>query len=205
MSAPSAIRPVVDLSDLPSVAFGSRDVLWWGVIGFMIVEGMTLACAAAAWFFLQRDAAAWPPPGTPLPGLVIPTINLAILLASLVPYGILDRAAKRLDAPATTRWLWISTAFGAATVVLRWFELRAVHVSWDGSGYGSAVWAVLVGHYTLLIVDLLETGTSAVIFAAGDYEPKHFPDASDNVFYTRFMVLVWVPLYAMVYLLPRWI
>ena len=51
---------------------------------------------------------------------------------------------------------------------------------------------------------MLETGTLALIFALGREEPKHFVDATDNAFYSYFMILSWVPQYVIVYLFPRW-
>src|SRR3954469_21425473 len=40
---PSPARKVLDVSGVPSVAFGARSVTWWGVAGLMAIEGMVFA------------------------------------------------------------------------------------------------------------------------------------------------------------------
>ena len=41
------LNPVVELSELPDVVFGPRDLMWWGTLGFMVIEGFTLVLCAA--------------------------------------------------------------------------------------------------------------------------------------------------------------
>ena len=195
---------VADVSDLPTVVFGHRQIIWWGTIGFMIVESMTLVVCLASWFYLRRNFDTWPPPGTPEPDLLLGTVSTLVLLLTAVPYTLADRAAKRLDIPGTRRWLWGGTAATAFATAFRFLEFDAVGTTFDASAYGSVIWAILVTHFTLLVVDLFETGTAAMVFTRGRQEPKHFPDASDNALYSYFLVIAWVPAYVVVYLLPRW-
>jgi len=205
---PSAIerqmRPSIDVSDLPSVVFGSRGLIWWGTLGFIVVEATTLAVCVATYFYVWRNFESWPPLRTPLPDLLVPTLSLLVLLATIVPCYLFDRAARRLDTAAATRWLWVNTAVAAVAAALRLAELRSINVRWDTNAYGSAVWAILIAHLTLIITDVFETGTLATFFTLGRQQPKHYPDATDNAFYSYFMALVWVPLYVIVYLFPRW-
>ncbi len=51
----------------------------------MSIEGTMFAIMAASYFYLRGGAHLWPPAGTLHPGLGITTLNLAILLASIVP------------------------------------------------------------------------------------------------------------------------
>ena len=39
-------RAVDDVAHLPDSAFGHRDLMWWGTVGFMVIEGFTLALGA---------------------------------------------------------------------------------------------------------------------------------------------------------------
>ncbi|HEY4596349.1 MAG TPA: heme-copper oxidase subunit III, partial [Thermoanaerobaculia bacterium] len=78
-------RPALDVSELPTTAFGTRDPLWWGVTGIMCIEGTMFAIMAASYFYLRGGAHVWPPPGVLHPGLGITTLNLGILLLSLFP------------------------------------------------------------------------------------------------------------------------
>jgi cytochrome c oxidase subunit I+III len=195
---------VGNVAGLPTVVFGRRQIIWWGTIGFMIVETMTLVVCLASWFYIRRNFDTWPPPGTAEPDLLIGSVSMLVLAVTAVPYVLLDRAAKRLDARATRRWLWFATIATAIATGFRFLEFDAVGTTFDASAYGSVVWAILVTHFTLLAVDLMETGSAAMLFTLGRQEPKHYPDASDNAFYSYFLVIAWVPAYLVVYLLPRW-
>ena len=62
MSAPPAR---VDVSGLPSYAFGHRSRLWWGTAGFIVIEGTAFALALFVYFYLRSKLPAWPP-GVPV-------------------------------------------------------------------------------------------------------------------------------------------
>src|SRR5437588_11915865 len=68
---------VVDVSDLPSYAFGHRSVLWWGSLGFVITEATAFALAVTGYFYLRHISPTWPPTGPP-PLLIWGTVNLVI-------------------------------------------------------------------------------------------------------------------------------
>ena len=63
MSAPPAR---IDVSGLPSYAFGHRSRLWWGTAGFIVIEGTAFALALFVYFYLRSKLPAWPP-GVPPP------------------------------------------------------------------------------------------------------------------------------------------
>jgi cytochrome c oxidase subunit III len=107
-----AIRPVLDVSRLPTVVFGHRNATWWGTIGFMLIEGTTLALVAASYLYVRKNYQAWPPERTPFPDLLIPTIQLVVMLVSCIPAYLAKRSARRLDRGSTALWLWVSAAFG---------------------------------------------------------------------------------------------
>lgn len=199
----STQRSVLDVSGLPTVAFGHRTLLWWGTLGFMLIEGFTLLLTAASYLYLRRNEIDWPPGRTPDPDLLIPTINTVLLLLVIIPMRAVDRAAKRMDRRAVARGLIIATLMSIPVAVLRWWDLLAINARWDAHAYASAAWAVVVMHSTLLFVDVFETGTIGVLFATGNAKKKHFADASDAAAYQYFLSTVWVPVYLLIYWGPR--
>ena len=62
-----------DLSELPTHAFSIRSLTWWGVIGFMIIEGTAFALTIAAYFFLMAQESQWTPSQWQPPGLIAGT------------------------------------------------------------------------------------------------------------------------------------
>jgi cytochrome c oxidase subunit 3 len=200
-----AIRPVIDVRHLPTVVFGHRNATWWGTIGFMLIEGTTLALVAASYLYVRKNYFAWPPERTPFPDLLIPTIQLVVMLVSMVPAYLAKRSAHDLNRASTALWLWVSVAFGLAILGLRWFEIEALNTRWDTHAYGSVAWGVLVAHGTLLVLDVFDTIGLAFLMSTGRVLPKHYPAATDNSDYWMFIMLAWVPLYILVFLSPRWI
>lgn len=198
-------RAVLDVSELPEVVFGARDLMWWGTLGFVVIEGFTLALCAVVYVYLGQNFESWPPRGTPLPSLGIPTAQLAIMLLSLPLMYWLQRAAQRFELGAVRVGLTVAALVVAGVVALRWFELtRALNVKWDANAYGSAQWLVVGSHATLLLIELVEVAGMAAMFWLAPVEEKHFSDVADAAFYWYFMVLAWVPIYVLCFLGPRW-
>jgi cytochrome c oxidase subunit 3 len=199
-------RAVIDVSQLPDIAFGPKDIMWWGTLGFVVIEGWTLVLCAAIYLYLTENFAAWPPEGTPRPSLVAPTIQMLLMLASIPLINWVQRAARRFDIGAVKRGLAIAAVLNLVFVLLRcWEILRSLNVKWDTNAYGSAQWLVLVMHGTLLLVEFVEVAGMALIFWFGALEEKHCSDAADMGFYWKFMVFAWVPLYLLCFWLPRWL
>jgi cytochrome c oxidase subunit I+III len=196
----------MDLRALPDVVFGPRDIMWWGTLGFVLIEGFTLALAAAAYLYVTQNFPTWPPQNTPLPSLVAPTVQVVVMLVSLLPARWTARAARRYDLGAVRIGLVIATAFAIAIVGLRaWELLVSLNVKWDANAYGSVQWLVLGAHATLLAVELVEIGGMMLLFWLAPVEEKHMSDVADMVFYWYFMVLSWLPLYVLCFWLPRWL
>jgi cytochrome c oxidase subunit 3 len=199
-------KSVVDLRALPDVVFGPRDIMWWGTLGFVIIEGFTLVLCAAAYVYLTQNFTTWPPEHTPLPSLGAPTIQVLVMLASLPVVWWTSRAALRFDLGKVRIGLTLATLFNAAFVGIRLVELLvSLNVKWDTNAYGSAQWLLLCMHGTLLAVELVEVGGMMLIFWIAPVEEKHFSDVTDMVFYWAFMILAWMPLYVLCFWVPRWL
>jgi heme/copper-type cytochrome/quinol oxidase subunit 3 len=169
----------------------------------MVIEGWTLALIVASYLYLRQNYEAWPPLRTPYPDLLIPTINLLLMLVSIIPALIVQKKAKRLDAHGTRRWLIVSCLFGVAIVTLRWWELWALNVRWDTNAYGSAVWTIVGFHMSLILLDVMDTIGATIFWYVRTMPVKSFSDTADNSFYWYFTVGVWIPVYLIVYVGPR--
>jgi cytochrome c oxidase subunit III len=199
VTAPAAS---VDVSRLPTVVFGPKCVMFWGTMAFMVIEGWTLALAAMSWFYLRQSSPAWPPERTPNPSLLIPTINLVVMLVSLVPAWIAAQRAKKLDRRGTAIALLACGAIGLLILWLRWHELWAIDTRWDTTAYGSVAWLIVGLHATLLLLDVADTIGLGVMFAYRELPPHYYPDTTDNTMYWYFTVASWIPLYLIVYVGP---
>jgi heme/copper-type cytochrome/quinol oxidase subunit 3 len=199
-------RAALDLSELPDTCFGPADIMWWGTVSFMLIEGFTLVLCAVVYVYLQQNFAAWPPPGTPLPSLGAPVAQVAVMLASLPVARWIDRSAHAFDLQRVRIGLIIASLIGAVSVGIRAVELLvSLNVRWDTNAYGSAQWLVIGSHSTLLLIEWAEVVGIALMFWLAPLERKHFSDVADAVAYWYFMVAAWIPLAVLCYLVPRWI
>ena len=200
----TAERSVIDVAALPEVVFGHRALTWWGTVGFAVIEGWTLALCVVSYFYLRRNFVEWPPLGTRNPSLLIPTINLVLMLVSLAPAEWIKRKSRELDTRAVTIGLIICSLFAIVFCVLRWYEFTALNTRWDSNAYGSAAWTTVGFHATLLIVEAAEVLGVTAIFLTRRVEEKHYADAEDVALYWYFLIGSWIPIYVILYLLPRW-
>lgn len=195
-------RVVADVSQLPTVVFGERNLASWGTTGFLIIETFTLALCAVTYLYLRKNTSVWPPHGTPLPSLLIPSINMALMLASIPLALWTKRQAERLHLGRTRIGLVLSSIVAVAVTTLRFAEFRALNTHWNVNAYGSIVWAILGLHGTLLLIDVYDTiGVTGIMFLRPS--GKWFPEVADNAGYWVISVLGWVPLYVLVFFGPR--
>jgi cytochrome c oxidase subunit I+III len=199
----SAVRVVADISGLPRTVFGHRSLMWWGTLGFIIIEGTTLFICAVTYFYLRRNFTTWPPEHIYRPALLIPTIQAALMLLSNIPMRWADRASRRMDLAGVRKAFVICSVLAVVMTVLRWFEFRALNVRWDTSAYGSAAWATVTAHGTLLLLELAETVAFTVLLWGNDVEERDLSGVADNAFYWYFMTGVWIPLYVILFLSPH--
>lgn len=193
----------IDASRLPTTVFSHRSLAWWGTLGFIVIEGTTLFIAVVAYFYLSRNFQTWPPEHIMRPSVFWPTVQVLLLLVSLVPTRLAERAAYRIDLPKLRRWFIVMLIFEVLSVVVRWQEFLALNVRWDSNAYGSAAWTLVGLHSTLLLADLFETAVLTSILFSSRLLDRHYSDATDVTFYWYFLVAAWIPIYVIVYLSPR--
>jgi heme/copper-type cytochrome/quinol oxidase subunit 3 len=193
-----------DLAPLETYAFGHRSLTWWGIVAFFLIEGTAFALGIAAYFFLLNQDQAWPPPPFPPPGLLAGTLFTVLILLSEIPNTMVKKAAEAEDLPAVRRLLIVISVIGLVLMILRAFEFGSLHVLWYQNAYGSAVWLLLVLHTTHIATDWVDTLVlAALMHTEHGVEGRRFVDCSENAVYWRFVWLLWVPIYLLIYWLPR--
>jgi cytochrome c oxidase subunit 3 len=197
-----ATRAVADVRALPRTVFGHRSLMWWGTMGFIVIEGTTLFICVMTYFYLRKNFTSWPPQHIYRPGLVIPTVQAVLMLLSIIPMRWVDRHSSRMDVGGVRSGLLICSLLILIMCVLRVFEFRALQVRWDTSAYGSAAWAVVFAHTTLLVLEAAETWAITALMFSPTVEERDLSGVSDNATYWYFLTGVWVPLYIAVYLSP---
>ncbi|MFL6216533.1 MAG: heme-copper oxidase subunit III [Blastocatellia bacterium] len=197
-------RAALDVSHLPAHAYGSREPLWWGNLLLLVIEGTMFALALATYFYLRKNFAHWPPPPTPYPELLLPTINLIVILVSLAPAIRVHVLAIREGSQFQIQLaLLAEIAFIIAVLTMRFFEFRDLHCYWDTHAYGSITWTLLGLHLLHLVASVCETALLFVWALTHRLDKKHRLDLSLLAIYWYFVVASWVIIYAVVFLGPR--
>lgn len=192
----------IDVSELPTFAFGSRSLLWWGTVSIMIVEGSMFVLALITYFYLQGNEHDWPPGASAYPEITWATINTIILVLSAVPNNWLNKKAEKLDLKSVRKGLPLMTGFAVAFLVVRAFEFTQLDVYWNSNAYGSILWTLLGLHTAHLLTDAFDTAVLTAMVYASPVDGKRFVDVSENCMYWNFVVLAWLPIYFVVYLVP---
>jgi cytochrome c oxidase subunit 3 len=196
----TSARPVIDVSGLPNFAFGNRSILWWGTMAIVAIEGTVFAMAIVTYLYLRGRSTEWPP-NLDAPGLFWGTLNTLILLASAIPNGWTKKQAEKLDLKKTRLGLLVCLVFGLGFLIVRIFEFGSLNCRWDTNAYGSIVWTLMGLHTAHLLTDFGDSVVlAAVMFVRPS--PKRYVDVSENAMYWYFVVLSWLPIYAVIYFGP---
>jgi cytochrome c oxidase subunit 3 len=213
MTENAVSQKTIDVRDLPSTMFDYREPLWWGNTLLLFIETTMFGILVAVYFSVRMNLSPFPPPKVdtfpviynPVPDLLIPTINLAVLLLSLIPCIRVDLSARRRNEGAVKIGLIITLAFNIAAFVLRFYEFNSLHFRWDDNAYGSVTWTILGVHMLhILALGCEDIYLLAWTFAKG-LDDKHALDLTVTAVYWYWIVGVWVLLYALVYLSPRFL
>jgi cytochrome c oxidase subunit III len=192
----------LDVSRLPTYAFGHRSLMWWGTAGMIAIEGTLFAIGLVAYFYLRGISQHWPQSAPP-PDLLWGTLNTVVLIVSGLPNHFAAKAAEQENLQRVRVWLLVCLAFGIAFQALRALEFTALNTHWSANAYGSIVFTLLVLHTVHIVTDFVDTAVLTVLMFTGPLNGRRFVDVHENADYWWFIVAAWLPIYFTVYLVPR--
>jgi cytochrome c oxidase subunit III len=201
----------LDVSALPESALDHRSLVWWGNALLLVIETVMFALLVGSYFYIRINFREWPPPLVhetvtvlkPQPPLGSATLTLGILLVSLVPALIMDRAALAMKTSRIRAMLGITVALGALAVWLRFRELPSLQFSWDDNAYASVIWMMTCLHLLHIIVSTSENLAMLLWAVTHPIDLKHARDIRVSATYWYWVVGIWLPLYALIYFGPR--
>ena len=196
--------PRLDLAKLPNYGFDSRSTTHWGTLGFIVLEGTGFALAIGTYLYLMAVNPRWPI-GAPPPDLLPATLLTVVMIASAIPNYFLKQWARKEELGLIRIGMVVMTAVGLLLLAIRAYEFRVLNVSWDTNAYGSIVWFLLGLHTTHLLTDVGDTAVlAALMFTRHADVGRRYTDVEDNAVYWDFVVLSWLPIYVLIYWVPRW-
>lgn len=196
-------RRTIDVSQLPTYAFGHHPLTWWATWSLLLMEGTMLLILVVSYFFLRMGVPDWPPGDMAPPNLFWGTLNTVIILGSAIPNHLAKKAAETLDLQKVKLWSIVTFVFGITFAVIRIFEFKNLNTHWMQNAYGSIVWFNLGFHTAHVLTDLVDTAVLIVLMFVGPIEGRRFVDFSENCIYWNFVIVIWVMVYAVIYIAPR--
>jgi heme/copper-type cytochrome/quinol oxidase subunit 3 len=197
-------RPALGAATPPDQGFSRQAPIWWGNRLVMIIEAAGFGTLIATYFYIRHNFDSWPPARTQLPDLPIPTLNVAILVVSILPMWYAVKLARaREKTKVIGALLLVCAVFGIVAAVLRILEFKSVHTIWNANAYGAIVWSILGVHFAHIIAATFETLSISVLIFVRPVEEKTYLDVTANAVYWYFVALSWVACYALVFLSPR--
>ena len=204
-------RQVIDVSKLPGAVLDHRSPIWWANVLMIPIETTMFGILVASYFYLRQNFPQWPPvqPNTippvhhPVPRLGASVVNLAVIFVSCLSMGWADRSALARRSRGVRLGLTLTIALGLAAIGVRWGEFFALQFRWDDNAYGSIVWTLLGMHLMHLIIGSCENVLLLGWVWMKGLDDKHARDIHVTAIYRYWVGLVWLPIWAIVFISPR--
>jgi cytochrome c oxidase subunit III len=193
----------LDVSRLPVYASGPRALLWWGMFLLVTIESVVFATFIASYLFLRFVSPEWPPAGITPPELLLPTVNTLVLVASSIAVYWGDNGIKKGDVTRLLIGVGAAILFSALFLVLKVVEYADADYWWDTNAYGSIIWTIVIFHSAHVASVLLKGCVVFVLGARGHFDSERHLGAQINGLYWHFVVGIWIPLYFVLYWVPR--
>jgi cytochrome c oxidase subunit III len=193
----------LDLRALPTAPSGRSAPEIWGVAGLVTIEAIVFIGAVASYFHLRLQNPAWPPAGIEDPEVLLPTLNTVLLALTAIPAWLAVRGLRKGDT-GTARWLLpVGMLMLVVFIGLKVYEYS--HKPWGATShaYGSMVMLMTGLHLAHVGAVVLKTGVVFSYIRSGRIDPGRPAPLEGNALYWYFVILIWLPLYATIYLSPH--
>jgi cytochrome c oxidase subunit 3 len=175
-------------------------VLAVGTMVWLASELMFFAGLFASYFTIRASSAVWPPPGVELPVLRDGVFTLILVASSFT----MQAGAHHVEhgrRSAARRWIVLTMVLGAIFMANQFDEWFTIEFSPSTDAYGSLFFLMTGFHGLHVIIGLLlMVGLLGRIAGPGP-DPGDPPATHVVTYYWHFVDVVWVALFATIFLL----
>ena len=190
---------------LPATLNGLQAPVYWGMLALVAIETVVFATLLSSYFYLRLMSEEWPPAGVPHPKLLLPVINTIVLLTSS---GVVLWATRGL-AQNNQRRLKIGLAIA---IVLEgvFFTIKMVvstglPFSWSDHAYGSIFTSIDRLHSLHVVIAILMAVVAEILVFRGEFDAENRLGIQALNIYWQFVALIWLPVFVVLFLVPRWL
>lgn len=190
------------LAPRPEGFSGSRATAWWGMLALIATEATLFVMLLFSYFYLRWLSPRWPPPGIDLPDfkLIIPATVL--LLGSSAPVAWAEWSIRHGRQQPLRVGFLVAALMAAAFMGLELWEWAHLGYGPQRNAYASLFFTITGLHLAHLSVALLLNGYVQARAWAGHFDADHTLAVENVSLYWHFVDLVWVAVFATVYISP---
>lgn len=187
----------------PGFPATARPAGWWGMVLFILTEGMLFSLLITSYFYLRSVSVSWPPGDIEMPALLLPSIGTIILLGSSLPMFYATHAIARNNRRGLIAGMGVSFVLGAVFLVLQAYELSELGFSHSTNAYGS-VFITLTGfHAAHLVVGMLMLAFIIVRSFLGHFTDENKLAPENVALYWHFVDAIWIAVFLTLHISPH--
>ena len=186
---------------LPVGSEGKRSGGWWGVLALIVTECSLFGYLLFTYFYLASQTEQhWPPEG--LPSLVMPGVNTLILLTSSVFVWASERCIRRRQLHWSLASMALAFILGVCFVVIQLHEWSIKTYDMTSNLYGSLYFTITGFHMLHVLVGLIVLLILLLWTALGYFDDRRYAAVTIGGLYWHFVDVVWLFVFATLYLSP---
>jgi heme/copper-type cytochrome/quinol oxidase subunit 3 len=182
---------------------GARAPGWWGMALFILAELTLFGTALASYLFLRFEAPTWPPPGVEQPDIALGAIATVLLVGSSIPMVLGERGIERGSVVRMRICIAISIVLALGFLAIQGYEYSQASFSWRTDAYGSLFFTILSLHALHVIGAILIVTWLEVRSFAGHFDRAHHAAVQTGALYWHFVDVVWLGIFLVLYVSPR--
>lgn len=189
-------------ADLPAGGEKDRSVAWWAIVWTIATEGPLFAYFLFSYFYDGLGRYVWP---AHQPALDIAIPNTIILVASSFVVWWAERGIRAGNTRRLRLGLAIAFVLGAAFLFLQLIEYhhKLQVLKPDSNAYGSLFFTITGFHGAHVFVGLLFSLLVQIWASMGIFTPRRHTAVTNFALYWHFVDVVWLFVFACLYITPR--
>lgn len=195
---------VVRAEELPTVLEGSSAPVWWAILVVVAIESTVFATLISSYLYLRFTAPQWPPEGVPVPDLFLPILNTVVLFLSSVAVFIGSNGLKKGNLRRLKWGFGIGAGLEIAFLSVKVLMAIQAQFGWADHAYGSIYWTISRLHSVHVVVAIIMAVTAWVLSLRGFFSQENRLGIQVVNIYWQFVAIVWIPVFVILFLVPRW-
>lgn len=195
---------VIRKESLPTLLNGSQAPVWWAVMLLVVIETTVFATFLSAYLFLRFRSPEWPPAGVDAPQLLLPIINTIVLAIGSIAVFIGGRALKKGNIRGLKIWLGAGVLLETVFLSVKVYETTLFDYTISTHAYGSIFWIISGLHSVHVIIAIIVAGTTEVLALKDYFTQERQLGVQLASIYWQFVAVIWIPVFVVLYLVPRW-